>query len=61
MRVALWLVIESGNRIAFGYGIVTNSSRSSSYECSAVAKTPILPVLYAGGLSAAEVVLFEDG
>ena len=54
-------MIESGNRIAFGYGIVTNSSRSSSYECSTVAKTPILPVLYAGGLSAAEVVLFEDG
>jgi hypothetical protein len=45
------LVIESGNRIAFGSGIVTNSSRSSSYECSASSKTPYMPVLCSGGLS----------
>jgi len=47
VKVALLLVIKSGNSIAFGYGIVTNSSRSSSYECSVVAKITISPVLYA--------------
>ena len=52
VKVALMLVIKSNFMNTFGYGIVTNLSRSSSYEFSASSKITFMPALCAGRLSA---------